>query len=268
MKLYFLFLCLFCFLVSCKTKDTPLNTNFNDPDTNDININDSIPIIEYYFVDPANLIYTHDDSIEAQYITIWWTDSLRPSLDTVSKFLYEVGAIRYYFSDSIPNLKKYRFGTFWAYSKITMRFDSIHTEMVLNSTYSEWNKFDEDLRPIRIIDRQGSIYTFFTLEFKGVLHPSRLVDLYKNLPGVISCYRYIYGYLDLNLKPLYPFQKDSVKTYLFVTNKDLKESTFCYFSVLGKKVGMIGYWDQQKTREVPFWWEDALKSIDFFDNKP
>jgi hypothetical protein len=267
MKYYIIIICTLYLFVGCKTIDTPLNTNFNDPDTNDININDSIPVIEYHIVDPADLVFTKDDSIEAQHITIWWTDSLRPSLDTVSKFLYEVGAIRYLFSDSIPDLKNYRFSTPWERSKVMIRFDSLHTKMVLDSTYLEWNKFDEDLRPFRIIAYGISSYYFFGFKFKGVLHPSRLVDLYKNIPGVISCYRNIYGTIGTGLRSIYPFQKDSVKTYLFVTTKDLAGSTFYYFTVLGKKVGMIGYWDQQKTKEVPFWWEDALENINFMKDK-
>jgi hypothetical protein len=264
MKYYIFITCTLFLLVGCKTIDTPININYSDTDTDN---NDSIPVIEYHIVDPADLIYTKYDSIEAQHITIWWTDSLRPSLDTVSKFLYEVGAIRYLFSDSIPDLKKYRFDTLWKPSEVIIRFDSLHAAMVFDSTYLEWNKFDEDLRPIWIIDRQILSYYYFEIRFKGVLHPSRLADLYKNLPGVISCYRQIYGTTGTGLRSIYPFQKDSSKTYLFVTTKDLAGSTFYYFTVLGKKVGTIGYWDQQKTKEIPFWWEDALENINFMNDK-
>jgi hypothetical protein len=259
----FLLAILFFSFLGCQKNINPVLFSENDTTI----VADSIIAIEYQYIDPSLLTFNYVDSIEAQFISIWWTDSLRPIPDTTSKFLYDIGAIRYLFQDSSFNLNDCRFDTWGDYSKINIKFDSIHTEMIYDSTYLEWNVFDADLRPIKITDRQFLSSVTFTFEFRGVLNPSGLVSIYKNLPGVTSCYREISGYTELNLEPLYPFRNDSASTYLFVPSIDLKGSMYYYFSVMGSRIGLIGSWNQQEKSEIPIWWEDAQQNMDYFYDK-
>ncbi len=257
MKLYFLIPTILLFIFGCKRERIPLTSD----DTG------SQHEIKYYFVDPCDLTFNHADSVESQFISVWWTDSLRPNPDTSNKFLHELGSIRFLFRDSSLNFDNLRFETWWDYSKINIKFDSLCTKMIADSKYGEWNVFEEDLRPFKIIEQQllGSIY--FTFEFKGVLNPSGLVSLYKDLPGVISCYRPTNGSIDTDLKSIYPFRNDSSHTYLILPSIELAGSIFYYFEVKDYRVSLIGYWDQQVTNEYPYWWEDATKNMEYFNNK-
>ena len=129
--------------------------------------------------------YTADDTAEAIDFALWLSGKLRAPDSLVSATLFNLGYLRHVVQNPVlsPVVNAKRFMLPWYVSRIDIKFDDTTAQKVSAGQYDAWNQFEESLRPVLV----GTVNRFgwSILRFAGILHPRRLSDMYRNLPGVL-----------------------------------------------------------------------------------
>ncbi len=218
-----------------------------------------------YYRPPANralprvLEYSHADSVEAGNLAVWYSGQIRPSDSLVSEVLFSLNFLRAVYDDTIdhrdsmPVLRAGRFLAPWRVSEILVKFDDTTIPKVNSGEYHAWDRFEPWQRPAHV-DTVVSQWT--ELRFNGYLHPRRLAELYRTLPGILDAEPNLLLFTDWGTYPIFP-RFDGVNwSYVFTGG------------FLGGRIWFFRYsrgWPVFVGTHVPgdplpFWWNDALQN--------
>jgi len=208
------------------------------------------------------LHYSHEDSAEAATIAVWYSGKIRASDSLISEVLFSLNYIRYLFDDKVPHydslsvLQAWRFIPPWVISELGIEFDDSTTVKLNQGTYNAWNEFDIYLRP----KHYEVVYGWTMLHFDGYLHPVRLAELYRTLPGVIYAEAEWAIFPDFEIFPIYPRFDGKNWSYLFTSIG--RFVPIWYFRYERGKPSYMGSYDGNGP--PPIWLVDALKNRDDF----
>ena len=209
------------------------------------------------------LNYSHADSIEAGNFAVWYSGQNRPSDSLISELLYSLNYLRYAFDDSIrfqnaPVLQQ-RFLAPWVVSELLLKVDDTTAHKINLGQYDGWNRLDEYLRPAH--HDSADVLGWLDLHFNGFLHPRRLGELYRQLPGVIDWEENLIALGDWSAFPIYPSFDGENWSYLFSAGYGPWSLTDWYFKYAGGVPHYVGVWNPGEPE--PPWWNEVQNGIDF-----
>ena len=205
------------------------------------------------------LSYSPADSIEAGDLAVWYSGQNCPSDSLIGSILYSLKFLRYCFDTSMnygqsfPVLRENRFFAPWAVSQLVMGVDDTTAVKINRGEYDAWNRFEPYLRPAGY----DSLYhqDAFVLRFNGFLHPRRLAELYRNLPGIRYAEPRGYMFVEWSTFPIFPRFDGQNWSYLFISHFDWRGPKwfFKYVKGIPTFVGVRNPGDPE-----PPWWSEAF----------
>jgi len=213
--------------------------------------------------DQVQLTYSHADTVEAGEFAMWLSGKLRAPDSLISALLYNLNYLRSAFGDStryadsvrVPFAR--RFMAPWNVSELEVMFDSATAEKVKEGQYHAWDSLEAYLRP----DSLGRIYGgWITIFFKPDLHPRRLTEFYRTLPGIIYAEPSYFIFISEVTFPIFPRFDGKTMSYLFTDGSAL--GPFWYFKYVDGVPHYVGEWNPPVT--VPTWWPEAVLNVKNF----
>lgn len=208
------------------------------------------------------LPYSHTDSVEAGNFAVWYSGQNRPSDSLISELLYSLGYLRYVFDDSVrfenATVLQQRFLAPWVVSELLLKVDDTTAGKINLGQYDEWNRFDAYLRPAYY--DSADVLGWLRLRFNGFLHPRRMGELYRQLPGVIDWEENLIAFLDWGGFPIYPRFNGADWSYIF-TAPVYGPSPVWYFKYvrgIPQYVGVRNPGDPE-----PSWWNEVQSFPNF-----
>lgn len=211
------------------------------------------------------LSYSHADSIEAGNFSVWYSGQNRPSDSLISELLYSLNYLRYVFGDSVHFnnsylvLRQTRFIAPWVVSELLLKVDDTTAHRINLGRYDAWNRFDEYLRPAHY--ETADPLGWVTLHFNGFLHPRRLGEMYRQLPGVMDWDVNLVVFGEWETFPIFPSFDGENWSYLFTRGTGLGPITDWYFKYVGGVPHYVGVWNPGDPE--PPWWNEPQNGIDF-----
>lgn len=170
----------------------------------------------------------------------------------------ELKSIRSTYAEEIQYINKIHFNLPWRESCILVAFDDTTGQKIDQGEYTAWDDLNTKYSIEEIEKLHHSTYTY-VLNFKGRLHSQRLVEIYRDLPGITNIGKNRYGG---DFSNIYPKLTEHGITYLFrhawgdCLNGCLA-SEFWYFIIDERKPILIGYWYVHDDNGPPEWWNEA-----------
>jgi len=157
-----------------------------------------------------------------------------------------------------------RFAPPWLPGCVLVKLDPGTSQLVVNGQYHAWDELNRQCRLSEISLKLINM-NWLVLNFKGQLHPRRLAELYKTLPGVLNAQPNFTG---AGSSWIYPsWRAGSQLTYLFRHGwgdcpAGCFYNEFWYFiSNESSAIVFAGYWNTEKDPVTPDWWADASPNI-------
>lgn len=211
-----------------------------------------------------NLSFAPEDQEEAELIALCLSGDLEAPDSLYSLILSNLGAVRSKFGERFEAINRIRFKPPWVESCIIIGFDEGTYQLVKSGEYDAWDELNSEYQVTEIDAR---ILSAAVLYFKGVLHPRRLSEFYRGLPGV----RYVEpNHFIGDFSNVYPRQTLQGMTYLFRNAwgdcpAGCISSEYWYFRVSGTGgVSFVGYWAFHLNDKPPSWWFEAEKNIELY----
>jgi hypothetical protein len=194
---------------------------------------------------------------------------------TAPEALYEgvlgdVAEIRRQYGDQVTAfsrpLSNVTFWLPWVASEITVDFEPEYVDKVAQGLYTDWDALNAALG-LESIDTRLIQFGTALLGFGGILHPCRLVDLYRDLPGVN---RVSSNVIDGDAPNIFPFETDSGRTYVFREAwgdcpAGCINQEYWYFVRSDTGMSLVGKYDPQKDVTPPSWWSEADLNLQFYN---
>jgi len=207
------------------------------------------------------LSYSKVDSIEAGEFAVWYSGQNRPSDSLISELLYSLNFLRDRFDksirdqDSLPVLRAEPFLPPWEVSAVLIGVDDSAARKINRREYDAWNRFPVYLRPASYDSvRYGTVL----LRFDGLLHPRRLAELYKTLPGVTYAEPDGFGFATIATFPILPRFDGVDWSYVFTRGRTI--GPIWYFKYRHGTPHYVGVWNRRDP--VPPWWGEASLNMD------
>lgn len=211
-----------------------------------------------------NLTFAPEDQEEAELIALCLSGDLEAPDSLYNLILSNLGAVRSEFSERFESINRIRFKPPWVESCIIIGFDEATDQLVKSGEYHAWDELNSEYQVTEIDTR---ITGAAVLYFKGVLHPRRLSEFYRGLPGV----RYVEPNGLIGDSPnVYPRQTLQGISYLFRNAwgdcpAGCTADEYWYFRVSGPSgVDFVGYWPAHLNDKPPSWWIEAEKNIELY----
>ena len=214
--------------------------------------------------DRVHLSCTHADTAEAGEFAVWLSGKLRAPDSLISELLYNLKYLRYVFGDSVRYhdsirvLNARRFLPPWEVSKLEVKFDSATAQKVNQGQYHGWDSLDVYLRPDTLThaDQMG----WASIRFKPNLHPRRLAELYRTLPGIIDAEPNSYIFTEWTTFPIFPRFDGKNLSYAFTLGFDAYP--VWYFIYTDGVPGYLGL--KYPSDPNPSWWSEAMLNMQNF----
>ena len=208
------------------------------------------------------LSYSHEDSLEAREISLWFGATLTPKDSLVDELLYSINYLRYLYKDSTQlfpaSLLSERFLSPWATNRLLVKFDSATAELVRSNGYDAWDSLPLAARP----DTVENLSLDWTLtRYSDIRNPWRLGELYRSLPGVLLCEPDFIAFVDFGTFPIFPGIDNGEMTYVIVELAPLAAGPRHYFQYEEGIPIYHGVWLPDMDPK-PSWWQHARASMD------
>jgi hypothetical protein len=194
---------------------------------------------------------------EAELISLCLSGELEAPKRLSKRVLNELATIRSTFGDEFEPITRLVFTPPWLVSCLIVGFDSNSAEQVARGEYRAWDNLNRRFHVSRI-DTHAIKFRAVTLYFEMVLHPRRLAEEYRSLPGV--SYAEPNGLIG-DFPNVYPRKTLGQLTYLFRhAQGDCPSgciySEYWYFVFSGSRPVFVGHWIPSKEPQ-PGWWDEA-----------
>jgi len=209
----------------------------------------------------VSLSYSHDDSLEAKDLALWFGGTITPKESLVDQMLYSINYLRYVYRDSTQlfpaSLFSQRFLAPWRTHYTSIKFDSSTAQLARSNQYSAWNTLPASARPDSVGDPDVLGWTFAW--YVDIRNPWRLCEFYSALPGVLGCEPagIIFGG---GTFPIFPGIQDGEMTFIFVQNPYFPTAYHYFYYSNGKPI-YGGVWKLSMDPK-PAWYQQAKASID------
>jgi hypothetical protein len=231
-----------CFLVGCQEHATSPN----------------VPLTR------VSLSYSHDDSVEAKDLALWFGGTVTPRDSLVDQMLYSLNYLRYVYLDSTQlfpvSLPSQRFLAPWRTHYTSIKFNSATAQLVRSNQYTAWNTLPASVRPDSVGD--PDILGWTVAWYADIRNPWRICEFYSVLPGVLGCEPD--GITSQGgTFPIFPGIQAGEMTFIFVQNPFLLPSAYHYFYYHDGQPIYGGVW-RLSMDPKPAWYQHAKASIDTF----
>jgi hypothetical protein len=194
---------------------------------------------------------------EAELISLCLSGELEAPEKLSQRVLNELAAIRSTYSDEFEPITGLVFTAPWLVSCLIVGFDSSSAAQVARGEYHAWDDLNRRYHVSRI-DTHAIKFRAVTLYFELVLHPRRLAERYRILPGV--SYAEPNGLIG-DFPNVYPRKANGHMTYLFrYAQGDCPSgciySEYWYFVFSGNLPVFVGHWIPYEESQ-PDWWDEA-----------
>lgn len=191
---------------------------------------------------------------------------LRPPQSLARTIDSDLLRIRSRFGHLDPRIDTLSFFPPWVPSCVIVGVDTATASQMRAGSYTAWNDLNQTYHVNNIkVSRPGYSFAYVLLSFEEILHPGRLAEMYRHLPGV----RYTEPNHYVGDWPnIYPRLLDSERTYLFRDAggdcpAGCTENWYWYFKIGPLGPAFIGYWDAQE-QPRPDWWDDARRNFELY----
>ena len=133
-------------------------------------------------IDELTLTFTAADSLEADELALYLSGELRPPAALSSAILRELAAIRSAFAETTSYVGL-RFRAQWEAGVVWINFDDSTAARVAADEYHAWDSLNAACGLARAVHVVSKTYR---LGFADRLHPVRLAEMYRALPGVVQ----------------------------------------------------------------------------------
>lgn len=216
--------------------------------------------------DQQNSEFTPEDEAEAELIALCLSGDLVASDELYHRVLRNLASIRSTFGGKFEPINLIRFTAPWVAGCLIVGFDDKTAEKVASGEYNAWDELNKSYQVTKI---DTNIINATVLYFKDRLHPRRLSELYRDLPGV----RYTEpNHLCGDFSNIYPKETQQGITYLFRKGwgdcpAGCIYNEYWYFIVYEwKHTIFIGHWIPNQSLGEPYWWNEARLNIVQFHN--
>jgi hypothetical protein len=198
---------------------------------------------------------------EAELISLCLSGELEPPERLSQRVLNELAAIRSTYGDDFDPITSLEFIPPWLVSCLIVGLDSSSAEQFVEGKYNAWDGLNEKYHVTRINISNISLGAV-TLYFERTLHPRRLAEEYRILPGV--SYAEPNGLIG-DFPNVYPRKANGHLTYLFrYAQGDCPSgciySEYWYFVFSGNLPVFVGHWIPYEEPQ-PDWWDEAGLNI-------
>ena len=218
----------------------------------------------------------HRESLLA---ALWLSGDLTPPDDLAERVARELAAIRSTFADvldphgglpdlpGLPKRQPSRFIPPWEVGTVALAFTDDAAEAVEAGIYSGWRGVNEEFGITSVDVTEGGRSAWVHTD--RLLHPTRMAEKYRSLPGVISAEPVRPGG---EISQIYPRMTGADITYLFCSvfrdetypGSPVLHRTFRYFVFDGDTPRLAGVRDTEREgMEPPAWWEEAGENFWF-----
>jgi len=201
------------------------------------------------------LVYTAEDTLEAQALACWFSGELLASDVVFSELLYNINYLRYVHGDSFSVLNENRFMAPWIIGELLIKFDDTTCTQIINREYTGWESLAEHLQPDTIL-RNPDTLGWGKLGFDEWYNPRRLAEIYVTLPGALNSTPNGIAWAGTHTFPIFPGWVNEEMSYLFVHNGGSAGGPFSYFKYINEEPQYIGTRHGFGEPE-PDWWPEA-----------
>jgi hypothetical protein len=204
---------------------------------------------------------------DAELMALCLSGELRAPEDLYSIISSDLSDVRGEFGPAHAPLDQIHFRTPWIVSCLIVTFDSVTAASVAAGTYHAWDDLNQTYGLVRT--DVGSITLpshMAVLYFGGRLHPRRLADLYKALPGANAEPNGISG----DGSNIYPRKNGAAMTYLFRLAwgdclSGCISNEYWYFSCTNfSRPVLVGHWKPEPGSGQPLWFAFARQNIELY----
>ena len=150
-----------------------------------------------------------------------------------------LAVIRKAYEEQYELVERIQFQPPWAPSNLIITFDAEVWLSAREGQYTAWDDLNEEYGVTDIDISQ--IGGYVALSFEGIMHPKRLREAYRDLPGIrsISLNWYAGGG-----EHVYPRSLDGTISYLFQSGGELAAQPveYLYFAFDGESSKLVGAW--------------------------
>ena len=201
------------------------------------------------------------DRDEAELISLCLSGEMTALESLTDRIQNDLTAIRSTYGDRFRKIRGITFFPPWVEGCIIVGFDDTTYREVVEGNYHAWDQLNTQYQNWRI-DTLGLNYT--VLDFKGLLNPLRLAELYAVLPGVTSA-EPSYLILFREIPNLYAMQTEHGITYLFLYVGNYPSgcvyyNEYWYFTFEGDRPVFVGHW-KCDSEKPPDWWQEAKLNL-------
>ena len=200
-------------------------------------------------------------SDEAKLVALCLSGELRAPCALTRHVESDLATIRTAYQEQHQIVKEIQFRPPWVHSCLMITFDYENWALVRGGEYNAWDDLNEKYGVTRIDIKLLS--GFVLLYFEGIMHPRRLREAYRELPGIrsITLDRYAEGG-----QKVCPRSVDGNITYLFQAGGDFAQRPveYFYFILDGGSPTLVGSWEYVPGEDPPGWWEEARQNINLY----
>lgn len=220
------------------------------------------------FYDPEQIYkLTPQEDEEAELIALFLSGEIVAPQALYNRVHNDLAAIRSQYGNEFPSIRQISFRPPWVPGSIIIGFNKSTAEKIKNGEYHAWDELNNKYQ----VTEMDTIYFLsgsaaVAIHCKGRLHPLRLMEVYRNLPG--KTYIEPNGYVG-DSPNIYSRQTQNGITYLFRHGwgdcpSGCIYSEYWYFSFDGENPQFIGNWKPHESSTQPPWWDDAKKNRDLY----
>jgi hypothetical protein len=200
-------------------------------------------------------------SEEAMVMALYLSGELRPPYELTLTVERDLEQIRSGFAAEYPAVDTLFFRPQWLPSRISVRFDEVTAQKVIDGDYQGWDTLNRRLRVTDIeLDHPYAGGVTAVLLFQELLNTQRLQKMYERLPGVVHT-----GFFIGNWNPypnVFPRITETGMSYLFLDAwgdcvAGCIHLEYWYFVSDGDAPVFVGTWNRYGGSPEPDWWPEA-----------
>ena len=203
--------------------------------------------------------FTPKENEEAELAALCLSGELVAPDSLYNQILNDLAAIRATFGESLEVVIRVKFKPPWIAGCLIVGFDSITAQQIANGEYHAWDELNQQYQVTKIDTHLIDFIKVVILHFKGRLHPLRLAEIYRGLPGVM--YTEPNGLIG-DGPNIHLNQTGNGITYLFRDAwgdcpSGCIYSEYWYFIFEGGQPVFVGHWAPRNDPNKPEWREEA-----------